>query len=171
MKDYDPGLLKFIPQGELLNETRDRIRDARISRLVTRHAEAQAKAKEYTNFVIVAGYAAFFALWSGVASDLPSQPRCASAALIGVSLLVFIGWEITTMVARDAADRPFDDICYDVYPTDDFEGRWERAAAAAARIHNRYRKAWPWVLGVSIVTGLGGAAILTGTAAAKGLGL
>ncbi|QIF82567.1 hypothetical protein [Brevundimonas sp. 'scallop'] len=158
-------------KGDFFYEVRDRARDARIDRLQARHLDAVSKGKDYTNFVIAAGYAAFFGLWAGVASDIGVRPRCAAAALMGVSLMMFIGWEILSMYQRGKAAKAFNDLCFDVLPRDEFEQKWDAAIATEHRISNWYIRAWTWVLWPTVATGLSGAAILAGAAAAKGFGL
>ena len=156
-------------RGDFLDEVRDRARDARIGRHVAFQAERETKAKEYTNFVIVAGYAAFFALWSGIASDLTVRMRCVTVAMMAVSLIVFIGWEILTMVVRGRSAAAFNKISFDVEPNDDFDTQWDLARAEAARIEHRYHALWPWFLGTSVVTGMAAAAVLAGAAISRAI--
>ena len=46
------------------------------------------KASAYDTAITVAGYAAFFGLWGGVSGDVSSAARNATAALMGLSLLL-----------------------------------------------------------------------------------
>lgn len=165
--DYDPS---FSLKGDFLDQAKDRARDRRLDRLVARHAEQMNRAKEYTNIIIVAGYAAFFGLWAGIAQDIDVRARATAAALLTLSLMAFISWEIISMYYRAESHKPFNELLLQTPYESEFEDSWDAAVAANERIYNRYIKAWPWFLIISVFTGLCGAAILFGAAAAKGLG-
>lgn len=169
MQEFDGGKDLNL-KGEFLDGVRDRERDARLNRLVARHGELTARSRDYANFILVAGYAAFFALWADVAQDVGLIARCATVVLLGLSLIVFIAWELAGMVLRVKAEKPFAVIRDDVGYEEGFEDRWDAAVAESVRLHAPYQLCWPWVLGFTIVTGMGGAAILTGAALAKVLG-
>jgi uncharacterized membrane protein len=65
------------------------------------HGFSQAQA--YTNLILVAGYAGFFAMWSQVGEDLTKVSRFWSGLLIAISLSGFILWEIYGMIVRSRA--------------------------------------------------------------------
>ena len=69
-------------------------RQRRLDKAVAAQSALYVSAKDYANFIIVAGYAAFFALWGAVVKDLQVLPRLASGGLIGLSLIMFIVWEL-----------------------------------------------------------------------------
>ena len=56
------------------------------------------KGRDYTNFIIAAGYAAFFALWVDVAPDIDREARLLSGGLMAISLVAFIVWELVKAV-------------------------------------------------------------------------
>ena len=56
------------------------------------HAFSQAHA--YTNLVLSAGYAGFFAIWSFLTPELTKAEVFWSALLVSISLSVFILWEV-----------------------------------------------------------------------------
>jgi len=56
------------------------------------HAFGQAQA--YTNVVLAAGYAGFFAIWSFLKPELSKVQIFWSALLVSVSLATFILWEV-----------------------------------------------------------------------------
>ncbi|KRA33799.1 hypothetical protein ASD68_12680 [Rhodanobacter sp. Root627] len=58
----------------------------------------QSNASAYTNLVMVAGYAGFFTFWATLSDKLPPWLYAVTGLLIIVSLLLFIGWEITKMI-------------------------------------------------------------------------
>lgn len=139
-------------------------RAKRLDKLVTVHAQLYSQGRDYTNFILVAGYAAFFALWSGMAGDIASHLRLWSGGLMGVSLLLFISWELVVMYNRMlAGNRLATVLAPSGYP-DDFEARWDEAATAISRRELRSLRLWPYVFFPSVVTGLTGAAILGASA-------
>jgi hypothetical protein len=52
----------------------------------------------YNQVIVVAGYAAFFAIWSATANDLPRWVTLTCAALMVVSVTLYVGWTIIGMV-------------------------------------------------------------------------
>ncbi|NRQ42537.1 hypothetical protein HRH59_08110 [Rheinheimera sp. YQF-2] len=62
-------------------------------------AHAYGKANSYTNVIIAAGYVGFFTLWGSLKNDLPLWAILVSGALILISLLIFIGFEIYKMIS------------------------------------------------------------------------
>lgn len=53
------------------------------------------KSSSYLNIVTLGGYAAFFALWSLLGQDLSTGQKFWSALLIGFSVVLFVGFEIS----------------------------------------------------------------------------
>lgn len=62
-------------------------------------AHVYGKANSYSNVIIAAGYVGFFTLWTSLKSDLPQWAILTSGALILISLLTFIGFELYKMIA------------------------------------------------------------------------
>jgi hypothetical protein len=57
-----------------------------------------SSAKSYVNVIIIAGYAAFFAIWSSMRATMsPNSARAAALALL-ISLALFVMWETISMV-------------------------------------------------------------------------
>lgn len=63
-------------------------------------ADVYGHASAYDNAIVIAGYAAFFALWAGVAEDVSRNCRLVTATLMGVSLLLYITWHVMQMLTR-----------------------------------------------------------------------
>lgn len=57
-----------------------------------------SSAMAYTNAVVIAGYVAFFAIWSYTKEFIPPWAMQATAALMGASALVFVAFEIYKMI-------------------------------------------------------------------------
>ncbi|WP_272265288.1 hypothetical protein [Vibrio europaeus] len=62
-------------------------------------AHVYGKANSYSNLIIAAGYVGFFTLWSSLKSDLPTWAILSSGALILISLMMFIGFELYKMIS------------------------------------------------------------------------
>ena len=94
--DDTPTDLNF--KGQLIDDaTRQADLDLHREKSITTlnyMAAAFAKGRDYSNFILAAGYAAFFALWTGVAADIDKPSRLLSGALLGASLITFIVWEL-----------------------------------------------------------------------------
>lgn len=58
-----------------------------------------SKANSYSNVIIAAGYVGFFTLWSGIKKDIPDWAVLTSGALILLSLMIFIGFELYKMIS------------------------------------------------------------------------
>lgn len=66
-------------------------------------AHTFSQAQSYTNLIIVAGYAGFFAIWTQMASEMAPATRFWSGLLISLSVAGFIGWEVYGMILRSKA--------------------------------------------------------------------
>ena len=58
-----------------------------------------SKANSYSNVIIAAGYVGFFTLWSSIKKDIPDWAVLTSGALILLSLMIFIGFELYKMIS------------------------------------------------------------------------
>lgn len=156
------------PLGEMF----DADREARLDRLLNRYSEAINRGKEYTNVIILGGYAAFFALWSTVAGDIGPAARCMAGGLLSVSALVFISWEVLQMYVHAQERSDFAAIIdfKGPYPSD-FDRKWSALQAREYRRLAGLQKWWLTVLTISVATGLPGGAILAGAALARGFGV
>ncbi|MFU4332516.1 hypothetical protein ACM726_29895, partial [Pseudomonas aeruginosa] len=56
-----------------------------------------AAAFNYTNLILVAGYAGFFAFWSTLSEKVPTLLFSITGLLILISLVLFISWELIKM--------------------------------------------------------------------------
>ena len=150
--DPDRAILRAKIESELHNE--------KMIQQLHYMTGVHAKGREYTNFIIAAGYAAYIALWTGVAKDLDPAARLLSGGLIAISLISFLTWEITKMVAlmneggdlaralRTARTRA--ELAEEVQLAIDME------EARNIALH----EFWPLPFYLSLVTGLVGALLL-----------
>ena len=77
--------------------------DGQVPRVMTQEALKELrdiqtllfdKATNYTKVVLGLGYGGFFALWSGTRQHLPPRAVMLSALLIGISLTLYIAFEV-----------------------------------------------------------------------------
>ena len=144
--------------------------EAVLERMIKHQAAAYGNAATYDTAITIAGYGAFFALWGGLSKDLTPATRGLSAALIGVSLVFYIGWQITSMFTRHRFDR---DYMLAVKQTDAAAvmSAWseldQKLDRAIMTLQGRF---WRPVFGLSYATGMFGVGVLIYNAAAMAFG-
>jgi len=85
---------------KLANKAQEDEKDERVDVMIRILSAMYDKAMAYTNLIIVAGYAGFFAVWSSMKDNLSPVELFLSALCITLSLTVFIFWEVFGMIAR-----------------------------------------------------------------------
>lgn len=117
-----------------------------------------AASVNYTNLILVAGYAGFFAFWSTLSGKVPTLLFSITGLLILTSLVLFISWELIKMcwgalhmrkVSRILAGQKGPRVIaqYD---------------AAQVDFQRRSNRVWVFFLIPTIITGLGAACGLIG---------
>lgn len=170
-----PG--ESAPQGwqrlmiELQSENNRRLR-AEVEEVQTRHNAALFdKAMAYANGITVVGYAGFFGLWQLTKEHLSRETVLSSALAMGISILIFVTFEITKMVviqvallrAHHALAKP--GISADPKAFLEHTRAVQRFADAALTKLMRF---WAAAFGVSVLSGLVAVGILL-TAFVRGL--
>lgn len=64
------------------------------------YASVYSSTASYDRAIILAGFAAFFTLWSSTAEDIPSFARLVTVALMGISLMSYIAVTVGQMLLR-----------------------------------------------------------------------
>ena len=85
-------------QRLLLEARQKEEQDKKIEVLVRILSALYDKAVAYTNLVIIAGYAAFFTVWSIMKDQLSQREMLVSAFCITFSLIFFVFWETLKMI-------------------------------------------------------------------------
>lgn len=157
----EPTLQDVIRQAaeKQQKETAEKIIDTQI-KIVT---AAYDKATAYTNFIIVAGYAAFFGLWSITKIYLSHDQVLWAALLMCMSAGTFVFFEVYKMafvshsfskkylaLIEQAKGKPLQEILEDI----------NRLEAESRRYALTFLPAWRVFLLVAVVTGLGGVGTL-----------
>lgn len=147
------------PLDEETQRNIDQVIDVQI-RII---AGAYDKADAYTNLIIVAGYAGFFALWQFSKDNLGRREAIVSALLMIISIAVFVVFEIwkahyTSRLLRQYA-KTIQDPQNKTSPErlltamNNFE-----AAERAAAVH--FVRFWQAVFWLTTITGLAAALVL-----------
>lgn len=118
------------------------------------------KGREYTNFIIVAGYAAFFALWTDVAKDIDRESRLLSGGLLGLSLVLFIAWEIVKMATNAREGRLLSEAIWGASSRDDLANRSRNAERQINAADMFVHDLWPAIFIPTVLSGLVGALVL-----------
>ena len=83
--------------NEIKKFQQDCERDKDIAMMMQLAEKQMTQATSYTNLILVAGYAGYFAFWSTLVTKLPSWLYALSGLLALLSLLLFISWEVIKM--------------------------------------------------------------------------
>lgn len=75
----------------------DQLVDKQIEAFIQLNEKMMSNATNYTNLIMVAGYAGFFAFWSTLTGKIPAWWFSACGLLITLSLTLFISWELIKM--------------------------------------------------------------------------
>lgn len=134
-------------------------RDKEIGALMQLNEKLMTQATNYTNLVMLAGYAGFFGLWSSLVGRLPDWLYAVSGLLALLSLFLFVSWEIIKMVWGSLHMRRTNDMITKpvrgAKPLDLF--------IAASSLHGvRVHKVWLWFLIPTVAFGIAAALLLVG---------
>lgn len=116
------------------------------------------KAATYTNLIIVAGYAAFFTIWSHTKAFMTRKEMISAALCISISCLLFIIWEITKMILFAKSTRKLNLI--GGIPADKIKDELDSIIKSEGKLQIKIYKAWVIILAVTVAFGLGGTGIL-----------
>lgn len=119
------------------------------------------KGVAYTNAVILAGYAAFFAIWAFVREAMPAQLHVVTALLMTISCGTFISWEVYKIVSSARSMRQLSSLVHDepAAAIAAFEAEQKRAR----RLELAQARAWAVVISVAALTGFSAALLMGGT--------
>lgn len=139
-----------------------RIEDAqrRMDMMVALNADIFEKAAAYDSAIMIGGFAAFFALWSGVAEHLGKTIVLVSGVLMMVSVLLYVIWHIYRMLVHQRAQRRYAAIVEANLQPAAFEAQWEAARVIAKRESVILLSHWPFIYWPCVATGIGAAAVL-----------
>lgn len=135
-------------------------RDKEVALSMQLNEKMMTHATNYTNLILVVGYAGFFGFWSTIVNKLPQAVYAISGLLALISLLLFIAWEITKMVGSYKRLNGNNELIKHIKRGDKPLLMME----AAMNLHSmRMNKLWKWFLIPTVVTGVASALLLLGT--------
>ena len=108
------------------------------------------KSASYTNLVMAAGYAAYFAMWSNTVSLISHCLARTSAILMLISLMVFIFWEVAKMVLIGLNNKNLAKVA--LAPFNEFDALLQAHQIKEHTLNARLAIAWPLVLIIAIPT-------------------
>lgn len=134
--------------------------DAR-DKAVALQADVFSKATAYDNGVVLAGYVAFFALWAGSNKDVSHLCRLTTVALMGTSLLCYMGWHILQMLTRQTYEFKLANVMKLVGDAQRFNEEWAKTLIEEQRAMVRTMRFWPYLFVPAVGLGFLAGAILT----------
>jgi hypothetical protein len=146
-----------IAEAEALLAHQQGVRD----KLIKLQSEIYGTAAAYDNGVIIAGYVAFFALWAGTAKDLSHLCRLATVALMGTSLMFYMGWHIIQMLTRQRYEFKMADVFKSAEDPERFNREWAETAQKQDIATVRLMRFWPYVFVPALASGFAAGAVLT----------
>ncbi|WP_208855893.1 hypothetical protein [Pseudomonas lutea] len=145
--------------SEIKQFQQDCEQDKIIAMLMQMNEKQMTQATAYTNLILVAGYAGYFAFWSTLVTKLPSWIYALSGLLAIVSLLCFIAWELVKMIwGNTYLNRTNKMITKTVRGPEAL-----RLIEAASSLHSvSINKVWMWFLVPTITCGMSAGVLLVG---------
>lgn len=137
----------------------------RMDHVVKVQTQVFEKAQAYSNAFMLGWYAGIFAVWTFSRGVLTPMTTNAVIVLVGVSLILYVSWEIFGMIQLAAGAARFLALV-DKSPTDFFQSLRQQDAENR-RIARRSFIAWKVVIVPTIITGYAGALLLIYNATAS----
>lgn len=94
-RDTSRVVERLVTEVEKMKQ--EQIVEKQISAFIQLNEKLMSNANAYTNLIMVAGYAGFFAFWSTLSGKIPTWLFNACGLAITLSLTLFITWEIVKM--------------------------------------------------------------------------
>ncbi len=110
------------------------------------------KAATYTNLVIIAGYAAFFTVWSIMKEQLSEREMLVSAFCITFSLIFFVFWETLKMIITSTYFSGLRQVLQ--APAEQFETRLAEQQKSEQKLNISLLRIWIISLFLTVVPGL-----------------
>lgn len=115
-------------------------------------------AKGYSNVILLAGYAGLFAIWGFVRSDLSKFEAGLVAILTGISLIIYVSYEIYSMVIKSVVMQKA--IFVSEGGNDNYIERLERARLDIFKTTSTGIKVWKWCILIASLLAYGSAIYL-----------
>ncbi len=132
--------------------------DRRIETMIKVMSALYDKAAAYTNIIMAAGYAGFFAVWSNMKAYMSPTEMRVSALCMLVSLLVFVLWEVTKMILTSRNLHRLLEVIQ--APQTEFDAKLKKQQHDERLFNIGFLRAWRIVLVSAIAPALVASAIL-----------
>ena len=132
--------------------------EKKIEALIKFQAAIFDKAAAYTNLVIVAGYAAFYAVWSKSEAYLPGTWFVLCALLVTFSALTFICFEVFKSLINQEVFKGLIEVVN--APQGKIDIKLDAQKIKEAKLTARIMRMWIVVFPITLFTGLSGAGLL-----------
>lgn len=139
-------------------------------RLIQQASDTFGYAATYDNAVVIAGYAAFFALWAGTAADINQFARLSTVGIMGVSLMLYISWQFLQMLTRQRYEHKRAAIFNHAADPARFNADWLENEKSHGIAQMRVMRLWPFFFLPSVVLGLLAGVILAYNSLAAAFG-
>lgn len=134
-------------------------RDKNIAMMMQMAEKQMTHSTSYTNLILVAGYAGYFAFWSTLVTKLPSWLYALSGLLALLSLLLFISWEVIKMTWGTVHLNRINKM---IIKTVRGPNALQIIDAASSLQNVRINKLWLWFLVPTLMFGIGAGLLLLG---------
>lgn len=108
-------------------------------------------ARDYTNVIMVVGYAALFTLWTQTRSDVTPATSFWAAIFMCVSVMGFIAWEVFGMVVRSMVNIRMARVVAEI---DEYAARIRESTQQQQEFNRRMFKPWVALISVTGACGL-----------------
>lgn len=140
-------IVKHLSEKALKDE-----QDKKIETLIKVLSALYDKAAAYTNLIMVAGYAGFFAVWANMKGFMtPTEMRLSALSMI-FSLLIFVLWEVTKMILTSRNLHRLLEVLN--APPTEFDARLKKQQRDERVFNIGFLRAWRIVLVCAIVPAL-----------------
>jgi hypothetical protein len=143
---------------DLLNKAERDERNQRIDAKIKVASAMYDKAAAYTNLIILAGYAAFFTVWSTMKARMSNTEMLIAAFCVTFSLVFFVFFEVARMVVSAKSLTGLAKVLK--APRQEFDQKLAEQETAAQRLNISFIKVWIVIMVLTVVPGLVAAAVL-----------
>ncbi len=106
---------------------------------------------QYTNVIMVVGYAALFTLWTQTKGMFTTATTLWSGVFLAISILFFVGWEVTQMIMRSMFNIRIGRAVADI---DLFRERMRAVNQQQQSFIRRLYPAWTVVIAIAVASAL-----------------
>lgn len=138
--------------------TSNQLDPAKVNEFIQSQDQAFQKLEAYSKTIIALGYAGLFGVWAYVRNVLSHRAIVATALLVGFSLLVYVVWEVGSMIQRTQLQHRFNRLLLN-NPADQAKAISDYLVLIRAD-QTRAVSIWRVVLVLTVIPGFAGALIL-----------